>query len=383
MTIDRKKFFTSVKASLFGGHLTQSQVDALEAIRRAWLVHGTGKVDQEAYVYATIYGEVGVNLLPVPENLNYRSADRIKAVWPKRFKTTRAALPYVGQPEKLANKVYANRLGNGDEASGDGWKYRGHGYQCTGRDNFEQMGERLRLDLVESPELLDENVEYAASALIIGLVEGLYTGKPMTSYLDGVDEPDDADLAEFVQARRTYNGTFNASQIGEYALYFELALRESGEVDSDPIQLKEPAVIAGPGQVAATPPVLTGLQPKGPLDGIFDTIFHRAEKALEKPTTPIDNKNAPIVAHEIAKELAPIFQNGSNTEKPWQSRIFLGLGGALLGMAGSWFGLNFVDGDIEQIGKLVTEAMTLAGVAYALYGRIVGGKKPPLFGKAK
>ena len=60
------------------------------------------------------------------ENLNY-SADRLVNVWPKRFPTLEAATPYERQPEKLANYVYASRLGNGDSASGDGWRFRGRG----------------------------------------------------------------------------------------------------------------------------------------------------------------------------------------------------------------------------------------------------------------
>ncbi len=68
------------------------------------------------------------------ENLNY-SADALLATWPSRF-TAETAAQYARKPEAIANKVYANRMGNGDEASGDGWKYRGAGaIQITGHDN--------------------------------------------------------------------------------------------------------------------------------------------------------------------------------------------------------------------------------------------------------
>lgn len=70
------------------------------------------------------------------ENLNY-SAKALRAVFGKYFKTKRQAEGYARQPEKIANKVYANRMGNGVESSGDGWKYRGRGLiQLTGKNNY-------------------------------------------------------------------------------------------------------------------------------------------------------------------------------------------------------------------------------------------------------
>lgn len=69
------------------------------------------------------------------ENLNY-SAERMIVIWPRRFPTLDVARPYAHDPGALANRVYAGRLGNGDETSGDGWRYRGAGaIQLTGHDN--------------------------------------------------------------------------------------------------------------------------------------------------------------------------------------------------------------------------------------------------------
>ncbi len=87
------------------------------------------------------------------ENLNY-SAEGLRSTWPKRFDAETAA-EYARQPERIANKVYANRYGNGDEASGDGWKYRGQGpIQVTFKDNHRACGEAIGYDLVAHPELL-------------------------------------------------------------------------------------------------------------------------------------------------------------------------------------------------------------------------------------
>lgn len=73
----------------------------------------------------------------VIENLNY-SASGLMATWPKRFPTQAIANAYARKPQLIANKVYANRIGNGDELSGDGWRYRGRGFiQLTGSGNYE------------------------------------------------------------------------------------------------------------------------------------------------------------------------------------------------------------------------------------------------------
>jgi len=95
------------------------------------------------------------------ENLNY-SASSLCRVWPKRFPTVTDGQNYERNPQKIANKVYANRMGNGDEESGEGWAYRGRGLiQLTGKTNYEACGEAIGVDLVSNPDLVS-TPEYAA-----------------------------------------------------------------------------------------------------------------------------------------------------------------------------------------------------------------------------
>ena len=99
------------------------------------------------------------------ESLNYTKAAQIRRTWPKRFANNSAAVAFVRKPERLANFVYANRLGNGDAASGDGWKYRGRGLiQLTGRAHYAAAEEAIGLPLLDSPELLEEPAHAADAA---------------------------------------------------------------------------------------------------------------------------------------------------------------------------------------------------------------------------
>jgi putative chitinase len=88
------------------------------------------------------------------ENLNY-SADGLRKIFGKYFPTEALAKEYARQPEKIANKVYASRMGNGDEKSGDGFKFRGRGaIQTTGKSNYEAFSKFIGEDCVANPDLL-------------------------------------------------------------------------------------------------------------------------------------------------------------------------------------------------------------------------------------
>jgi putative chitinase len=95
------------------------------------------------------------------ENLNYRAATLMK-LWPKRFPTLEVANQYAGQPRRIANKVYADRMGNRDEASGDGFRFSGKGcIQLTGHANYFHASKALGVDFVMDPDLV-ATPKYAA-----------------------------------------------------------------------------------------------------------------------------------------------------------------------------------------------------------------------------
>lgn len=114
---------------------------------------------------AYFIGQVGhesLGLLRIEESLNY-SAPRLQEVFGGYF-TAEEGVQFARQPERIANRVYAHRNGNGSETSGDGWHYRGRGLiQCTGRSNYARMSVLLGLPLLACPQLLLE-IEHAASS---------------------------------------------------------------------------------------------------------------------------------------------------------------------------------------------------------------------------
>ena len=99
----------------------------------------------------------------VKENLNYSAASLMR-VWSSRFPTLEIAQRYAMQPEKIANRAYADRMGNGDEASGDGWKYRGRGLiQLTGKNNYVAYSMACDNEALQYPDMVAEP-KYAAES---------------------------------------------------------------------------------------------------------------------------------------------------------------------------------------------------------------------------
>jgi putative chitinase len=89
------------------------------------------------------------------ENLNYKAESLLK-VFPKYFKTIDEARAYEKKPEKIANRIYGNRMGNGDESSGDGFRYCGRGLiQLTGKENYSWFAASLEIPVEEASEYLE------------------------------------------------------------------------------------------------------------------------------------------------------------------------------------------------------------------------------------
>lgn len=132
-----------------------------DAIDKQIAVAGCITKPQQAMFLAQ-YGHETQGYTRLSENLNY-SANGLVNVFRKYFPTLNLAKQYERQPQKIANKVYANRMGNGSEASGDGWKYRGRGLpHLTGKDNYGKF--QAWLGKTVDPEELSTDLNLAIKA---------------------------------------------------------------------------------------------------------------------------------------------------------------------------------------------------------------------------
>lgn len=139
-------------------NLNKARLNEFVASFNMYAVHfGINTPKRVAHYLSQVFTESGA-LSSTSENMNY-SAQRLMQVWPSRFKTLEIANQYAHNPEKLANNVYANRMGNGSEASGDGWKYRGRGYiGLTGREQYQKFNsyDMCTADVMRNPDKVSE-----------------------------------------------------------------------------------------------------------------------------------------------------------------------------------------------------------------------------------
>lgn len=143
----------------------QEWVTAMESVLPA---HGIDTPDRIASFLAQCGHESG-GWSKFEENLNYGAAG-LMVIFKKYFPSQELADQYARKPEKIANRVYCNRLGNGDEASGDGWKYRGRGpIQITGKANITAFAKKLVGDwqkVVDNPSLISTDKQLALLSAI-------------------------------------------------------------------------------------------------------------------------------------------------------------------------------------------------------------------------
>ena len=210
LSYDRARFLEVVAARLHGGRLSAAAREGYLALLDA-AARREGQLTKAslAYVLATAYHETGGRLQPVEENLNYSAAGLLRT-FPNRFTAAQAAR-YARQPQQIANRAYANRLGNGDEASGDGWRYRGRGLvQITGRLNYRTFG------LEEHPELALDPAP-AVEILFTGMIEGRFSGRKLSEFFNERHR-------DWQGARQIVNGSDRADDIAGYARVFFDAL---------------------------------------------------------------------------------------------------------------------------------------------------------------
>ena len=149
-------------------------------------------IRQSAFIGQCMHESANFKILQ--ENLHY-SANGLKSVWGSRFPTDQIANEYANQPDRIANKVYANRMGNGDEESGDGWRYRGRGIiQCTGKDLYKTLSDAMNIDLIADPDMLLQPPFAAMSA-------GWFWNKKGLNDL--------ADKGDYREMTKRINGGFN------------------------------------------------------------------------------------------------------------------------------------------------------------------------------
>lgn len=154
----------STKEVLIALGATTTNADKYDdALDKAMVEFSINTPARKAMFIAQIMHESG-KLSAVAENLYYK-AEALLRVFPKYYKTLAQANAHARQPEKIANKVYGGRMGNGPEASGDGYRYRGRGLiQLTGKDNYTSCGAALKKDLHKNPEYLETPEGAARSA---------------------------------------------------------------------------------------------------------------------------------------------------------------------------------------------------------------------------
>jgi putative chitinase len=149
-----------LKLDKLKGHVPQIVIDSIPEVASKFGINTPLRV---AHFLAQCGHESGGFRL-TQENLNY-SAKGLNGIFRKYFPTEASAASYARNPQKIANKVYGNRMGNGNEASGEGFKFRGRGYiQLTGKENYTAFGKSIGVDILSNPDLVASKYALASAA---------------------------------------------------------------------------------------------------------------------------------------------------------------------------------------------------------------------------
>jgi putative chitinase len=156
------------------------------------------------------------NFTAVTENLNY-SATALKSLWCKYFPDENLCSSYARKPEAIAARVYALRMGNGDEASKDGWRFRGRGFiQLTGKSNYAAFNKFVDDDVIAFPELVAQKYPLLSAAWFF------HTNKLIELSAKG-----DTDAVVTLVTKRVNGGTNGLAERIKYFKLFYTFLQES------------------------------------------------------------------------------------------------------------------------------------------------------------
>ena len=158
--VSESVFDTSVfKLDKLKGHIPDSVIAQIPDTAKKFNITNTLRLAH----FLSQCGHESGGFKAVTENLNY-SADGLKKIFPKYFPGNLNE-SYARQPEKIANRVYSSRMGNGDEASGEGYKFRGRGYiQLTGKSNYASFDKMVEDDILANPDLVSTKYPLMSAA---------------------------------------------------------------------------------------------------------------------------------------------------------------------------------------------------------------------------
>lgn len=210
MAINRTTFFAYARKAPFGGRLSTAQVQGVEALLDACTLYAVIDLRWVAYILATAFHETGGTMQPVREAFGKSDADTI----------ARLDKAWAAGKLKQVSKPYWR----------DGWFGRGF-VQLTFLANYVKMGARLGLDLVKNPSLMLEVVP-AAKACVIGMYEGMFTGKKLADYFNQF-------VNDAIEARRIVNGKDKAKLIATYHRAFLDALEAADTATPQPVDVKK------------------------------------------------------------------------------------------------------------------------------------------------